>query len=173
MAVQEHKNGTVTITADTRPRFARYIRKLRKQKNLSGRTAAKLIGISSAYMSHLETGKKSTTPSLRILMAMAHVYGVPFEMMLAETTEGTGTGTGTMLLTEYKYIRFQKIKMPTSRKTAIYSCLSNSDNTVLGTVKWFSRWRQFCFFPEPQTIFNRSCTADIIDFIDQLMVGRQ
>ncbi len=71
------------------------------------------------------------------------------------------------LKTEYKYIKFVEIeKKP---KTKVYSCRKNSDTEIeLGIVKWFGPWRQYCFYPSDDTIFNAGCLKDIQDFIEQL-----
>ncbi len=53
-------------------------------------------------------------------------------------------------------------------KTLIYWCVSNRGNDYLGTVKWFGRWRQYCFFPAEEAVFSVGCMNDIIDFIKQL-----
>lgn len=73
--------------------------------------------------------------------------------------------------TEYEYIRFRRMRMPTRRKTAIYQCLSGG--IALGVVKWYSPWRQFCFFPEGHTTFNVGCLSDVQHFIGQLMEARR
>lgn len=49
-------------------------------------------------------------------------------------------------------------------KTKVWSVVSRSSGAKLGTVKWFARWRQYTFFPEPETTFNAGCLNEIIDF---------
>ena len=44
---------------------------------------------------------------------------------------------------------------------------------TLGRIQWYSKWRQYCFFPCEDTIFNRDCMNDIIFFINNLMKDRQ
>lgn len=34
----------------------------------------------------------------------------------------------------------------------------------LGEIRWFSRWRQYTFYPEPGTIFNHDCLKAIAGF---------
>jgi hypothetical protein len=65
--------------------------------------------------------------------------------------------------------------LPTSgkRKTAVWQCLNKSTDFSLGTIQWHSAWRQYCFFPEWNTVFNRGCLEDINDFIQQLMDERK
>jgi len=50
-------------------------------------------------------------------------------------------------------------------KTCVWMVLSTGSNARLGEIKWFSRWRQYTFFPTPGTIFNTSCLQEIINFI--------
>lgn len=76
--------------------------------------------------------------------------------------------------TKYKYIEMEKITLKDKkRKTDIYSVKSNSSAWELGQIKWFHSWRQYCFFPEFDTVFSRGCLDDIADFINQLMEERK
>ena len=72
--------------------------------------------------------------------------------------------------TIYKYIYFKWMK--DGAKTAEYACLSVSSDAHRGTVKWYGPWRQYCFFPHGNTVFNVGCLDDIKDFIGQLMDNR-
>ena len=58
-------------------------------------------------------------------------------------------------------------------KTEIYDVLSKSSGGVLGHIKWYPAWRQYCFFPSPQCVFNNGCMSDIIGFIKGLMDERK
>lgn len=58
-------------------------------------------------------------------------------------------------------------------KTEVYDVLSKSSGGVLGHIKWYSSWRQYCFFPSPQCVFNNGCLVDIINFIKGLMDERK
>jgi hypothetical protein len=66
---------------------------------------------------------------------------------------------------EYKYLRF--VKTEDKPKTSVWSCRTR-DNTELGIVKWFSSWRQYCYFPTCQAVYSSGCLGDISDFMDQL-----
>jgi len=70
------------------------------------------------------------------------------------------------MISTYKYIYF--IEVETKGKTSRWECLSKSSQDVLGEVKWYGPWRQYCFFPK-NAIFNKGCLEDINDFITQLM----
>ena len=68
--------------------------------------------------------------------------------------------------TEYKYIHFVKIQ--DKSKTSVWSCQNNQGYAELGKVKWYSAWRQYCYFPKVQAVYSAGCFADIIDFVNQL-----
>ena len=68
--------------------------------------------------------------------------------------------------TEYEYIYFAKL--PPKPKTVVYECRSIKTTESLGVVRWYGPWRQYCFFPGKDTIFNVGCMSDVIDFIKQL-----
>lgn len=65
------------------------IRTIRKQKNLSQIKLAEMASITQAYLSGLETGKK-TNPSLEILQRIAGALGVSVSSLLS--TNGTLNG---------------------------------------------------------------------------------
>lgn len=70
-----------------------------------------------------------------------------------------------------QYLEFDKIGW--TGKTEILNVLSKSQGTVLGQIKWFGRWRQYCFYPSPNTIFNPECMNDISNVIKDLMMKRK
>jgi len=68
---------------------------------------------------------------------------------------------------ESKYIQMEFIEQ--KAKTVVFEVQTKSDQTRLGLIKWFGRWRQYVFFPEPETVFSKGCMADINSFIEHLM----
>jgi len=73
--------------------------------------------------------------------------------------------------TAYKYINF--IKVADKPKTSVWHCNSNSGDYIIGIVKWNPGWRQYCFFPENETVFSNGCMQDISNFIVELRKGEQ
>jgi len=71
----------------------------------------------------------------------------------------------------YEYINFSLIEQ--KAKTGVYECRNNKVNDVLGIVKWFAPWRQYCYFPSVQAVYSRGCLADIQKFIDHVDSLRQ
>ena len=68
-----------------------------------------------------------------------------------------------MVMNSYQYIHFKVLD--DTRKTTVWQCLSNRSNDCLGLVKWYGPWRQYCFFPFGETVFNVGCMNDVCDFI--------
>ncbi len=75
--------------------------------------------------------------------------------------------------TEYEYIRFINRNSFKGKTTQWYCMVKGSPDTWLGMVKWYSGWRQYCYFPEAKTIYNKGCLTDINHFIKQLMDERK
>jgi hypothetical protein len=70
-----------------------------------------------------------------------------------------------------RYLEFDRVGY--TGKTDVWNVLSKSQGSVLGQIKWFGRWRQYCFYPSPNTIFNPECMADISKVIKELMARRR
>lgn len=54
------------------------------------------------------------------------------------------------------------------RKTDVWLVRATRDYALLGTIKWFGRWRQYTFWPEPGTTFNPDCLRAIVSKCDTL-----
>lgn len=72
-----------------------------------------------------------------------------------------------------EYLSFVEERTPPDRKTGIWQVRSRRSGVVLGRIKWYGAWRQFCFFPESATVFNRGCLDDINEFIEGRMEARR
>ena len=72
---------------------------------------------------------------------------------------------------EYEY--FHTMWYESKPKTAVFLILTNSRHEVLGFVKWYAPWRQYCFFPDKDTIYSRGCMREINEFINFLMMDRK
>jgi len=70
-----------------------------------------------------------------------------------------------------KYMEFSKIG--STGKTDIWDILSKSSGFILGTIKWYGAWRQYCFFPSANCVFNTDCMDDIKKMIFELMAQRR
>ncbi len=70
-----------------------------------------------------------------------------------------------------KYLEFQEWK-PAHRKTLVVAVRSAEELDVLGRIKWYGAWRQYAFFPEPETIWNPGCLETVNAYIAALMAER-
>lgn len=66
-----------------------------------------------------------------------------------------------------KYMLFQE-QTPRQGKTAIVQVVNKSSLGLLGMIQWYPAWRQYCFFPEADCVFNDSCLQEIITFLGEL-----
>ena len=71
---------------------------------------------------------------------------------------------------ESKYLEFQTVG--NTGKTVIVDVLSRLHGFKLGTIKWFGKWRQYTFFPESNTLYNRVCLREIADYVSELTCAR-
>lgn len=51
--------------------------------------------------------------------------------------------------------------------TKVWRVLSRHHRDLLGYVKWYALWRQYCFYPEG-IILSAKCIRDIEDFLIQV-----
>lgn len=78
-----------------------------------------------------------------------------------------------------KFIDYTEPKKNKSGKIVGYPktktfLIRNKDNDfVLGIIKWYGPFRQYSFFPEPNTVFEKTCLGDITKFIIALMEERK
>jgi hypothetical protein len=67
---------------------------------------------------------------------------------------------------ESEYLRFYEVQVKVGRKTRAWLVTSTSGNK-LGVVSFYGAWRQYVFYPEPDTIFNKGCMNDLARFCDE------
>lgn len=48
-------------------------------------------------------------------------------------------------------------------KTRIFN-VYNCNHKLLGHVKWWTSWRQYCFFPLDSSLYNTDCMYDLAEF---------
>lgn len=66
-----------------------------------------------------------------------------------------------------KWIMFRpRLKRTPAQRTEQWDVIS-LDGKLLGIVKWYGAWRQYAFFPEPETIYERQCLRDLAEFCEK------
>ena len=68
---------------------------------------------------------------------------------------------------ESRYMEFDKVGE--TGKTEIWNILSKPSGLVLGEIKWYGAWRQYCFWPSSRCVFNIDCMDDVKKMIRGLM----
>lgn len=62
------------------------------------------------------------------------------------------------------YIKF--VFIAHSTKTSIWEVITLDDSQMLGSVRWFGRWRKYSFFPYNNTVYEVKCLRDIANFCE-------
>jgi hypothetical protein len=70
-----------------------------------------------------------------------------------------------------KYLRFDVVK--DTGKTKVIFIVNIHHDEVLGEIKWYPGWRQYCFYPNHSTIWNPHCLNDVSTVIKELMDDRK
>jgi len=70
------------------------------------------------------------------------------------------------ILKETKYLQF--IVKEHKPKTKVVAVVNKTHQEEIGEIRWYSAWRQYCFFPYDRTIWNKGCLTDINDMITEL-----
>ncbi len=63
-----------------------------------------------------------------------------------------------------EYLRYEREPDRPGGRTKRWRVIASRDDALLGRIRWFGRWRQYAFFPEPKTIFNPDCLDSIAAF---------
>lgn len=66
-----------------------------------------------------------------------------------------------------KWIEFELAPTPEGQKTQRFNLVAKESRIVLGEIKWFGRWRKYCFFPAPDMVFEQDCLRDVSLFMEQ------
>lgn len=76
-----------------------------------------------------------------------------------------------------KWITFEKVNplagSPIPKTVKFRVQTKDVQPLVLGEIKWFTRWRKYCFFPVLETAYEQDCLRDIAQFCEQLTSGRR
>jgi hypothetical protein len=51
-------------------------------------------------------------------------------------------------------------------KTDTWEVWSLDEASHIGSVRWYSPWRKYCFFPSHETVWEQDCLRHIAEFIE-------
>ena len=77
------------------------------------------------------------------------------------------------IIQEYEHFWITKLRKSAICKTEVFSIHNNKSFALLGTIKWYGAWRQYCFYPEQNTVWSNSCLEHIREFIKEEMEKRK
>ena len=81
-----------------------------------------------------------------------------------------------IVLKETKYLAFaipDEVEGVVKKKTKEVAIINIHHEEVIGEIRWFSKWRQYCFYPYENTIWNTTCLEDVQSVIKELMDERK
>ena len=70
------------------------------------------------------------------------------------------------ILKETKYLSF--IVKEHKPKTKVVAVVNKTHKQEIGVIRWYGAWRQYCFYPHPNTIWNTACLNDVNNMITKL-----
>jgi hypothetical protein len=76
------------------------------------------------------------------------------------------------LIKKTEYLTFDST-VPEGMKTNVISVVNNRSGDEIGKIAWYSPWRQYCFLPKGNTVWNLQCMRDVLSIINQLMGERR
>ena len=71
-----------------------------------------------------------------------------------------------------KYLDFVETSDLLKRKTKTFRVYNVKTGDFLGMIKWNNGWRQYCFYPDEETVWSKGCLEEINDTIKHLMTLR-
>jgi len=73
----------------------------------------------------------------------------------------------------YEYIVITTERPRKGRKTPTYRIWNRrGEMAIIGRIRWYGPWRQFCFFPCADTAWSDGCLADVRNFLGRLKAQR-
>lgn len=66
-----------------------------------------------------------------------------------------------------EHIYFVDHGLTPSGRTRCWGVMAKDGKAYLGTVRWWGAWRCYAFFPEANTVYERTCLRDIATFCEE------
>ena len=63
-----------------------------------------------------------------------------------------------------KYITIIE-RIISGRKTPIYTLMSNYSESEIAQIRWFPKWRKYCFYPNDDTVYDEKCLRTIQSYL--------
>lgn len=72
-----------------------------------------------------------------------------------------------------EYLDFELMPRRSGRRTDTWRVSSAQHGSFLGTVGWYTPWRQYAFVPASGTRWTAGCMAAVNEFIEREMATRR
>ena len=76
-------------------------------------------------------------------------------------------------VSRHKWFTIFRKPLPKGRKTFVFEIRNNDSSHIIGTISWYSTWRQYCFFPEADTVWSAGCLEEVDAFLAVLARRRR
>lgn len=74
---------------------------------------------------------------------------------------------------ETKYLRLEQrfVDRGNGSKKEIWAVRNKASNLLLGSIELYDGWKDFCFFPQGETVFSAGCLKSIVEHLNKLREG--
>ena len=76
------------------------------------------------------------------------------------------------VIKETQYLVFEDMEVK-KRKTKLLAIRNKNSDDIIGYIECYPSWRQYCFFPEFDTVWNITCLNDVQEVTQKLMKDRK
>lgn len=68
-----------------------------------------------------------------------------------------------------QWLRFEEFERIGKFTTKTWKVFNAENGSMLGYVKWHGSWRQYCFFPYGDTVWNAACLHQMDEWLQEKM----
>lgn len=65
------------------------------------------------------------------------------------------------------WVKFVFLCESQTGKTKVWEVQTLGSDLILGSVKWFGKWRRYSFYPGKDMVFEQNCLRVIADYCEQ------
>lgn len=100
--------------------------------------------------------KREHSGGVDVPLGGGRIDGIPIEEVIESC----------LLSGDMKYINILPANQLLPPKTMVWDVTNKKSGELLGRIKYYANWRQYCFFPATCTVFSAGCLAEITGFIE-------
>lgn len=77
------------------------------------------------------------------------------------------------VIPDTEYLTFSRTASETGKTYVVQVLSARHPGVTLGEIRWYGRWRQYAFYPRPDTIWNPECMDGVSAAIRELMAHKR